>query len=170
VASGNVLGEPVPRRRSVNTIEMRPDQVKDELGDTDPTILAEMVRNLQVRMMGMEREVKRHRAKSPGGMEEHPTARVSRATSDVNDPANDRPPVSFRGYLDDLHTRRQVDEQIEVNPTKIPDRKLLKLQIRPFDGSEKYPDLGADFQRWGQQFLEEISGERFTLVFSGAKT
>jgi hypothetical protein len=47
---------------------------------------------------------------------------------------------------------------------RMPERKRLKFHIKPFDGTEKYPSLGADFQRWGQQFLDEA---QWAEIYSG---
>jgi hypothetical protein len=57
-----------------------------------------------------------------------------------------------------------VGENLMPDVARMPERKLLKLHIKPFDGTEKYPGLGADIQRWGQQFLDEVP---WAEIYSG---
>jgi hypothetical protein len=131
--------------------------INDELEEREPAVLDEMVRNLQIRMIGMEREVQRRRSVSPARKTNAEDATPAKGTGDMtsrprdaNLAANERPPGSFKGYLDQLHASRNVGESLMPDVARMPERKLLKFHIKPFDGTEKYPDLGADFQRWGQ--------------------
>jgi hypothetical protein len=145
--------------------------ISDELEERDPAVLDEMVRNLQIRMIGMEREVQRRRSESPARKTNKEDATEAKGTGDMagrprdeNLAANERPPCSFKGYLDQFHARRNVGENLMPDVVRMPERKLLKFHIKPFDGTEKYPGLGADFQRWGQQFLDEV---QWAEIYSG---
>jgi hypothetical protein len=84
--------------------------VSDELEERDRALLAEMVRNLQVRMIGMEREVQRRRSVSSARKTKAEDATPAKGTVDMagrprdaNFAANERPPGRFKGYLDQLH-------------------------------------------------------------------
>jgi hypothetical protein len=99
--------------------EQRAVPMTEELEDMAPAVLAEMVRNLQVRMIGMEREVSRGREATPP-REDKPKdrtlspARDRRVNVAARQPSVQKIPGSFQGYtMEENRDARSLKMKVE---------------------------------------------------------